>query len=110
MRFIIRWSKIIAASLRGLMSQYHNTASQYKPWCLIQRYNYPYSHASFQRGPIFRDFTNSTAMIAAEHDPDLNLKTNTPHPALTGEPRGASCEEIQEGWLWHNGTSLYYIN
>ena len=43
MRSLIRWSKIIAISLRVLMSQYHNTASQYKAWCLIQRYNYSYT-------------------------------------------------------------------
>ena len=61
-------------------------------WILI------YSHAPLQRGTTYRDFTNSTAVIAAEHAPDLNLTTDTPYLALTGKPWGANREEIQERW------------
>ena len=46
-------------------------------------------------------------MTAAEHGSDLKLKTDTPYPALTGEPRDVCCEDIGENWPLYNGTTLY---
>ena len=59
-------------------------------------------------GPIYRDFTHSTAMTAAEHESDLKLTTDTPYLTLTHELWDVCCEEIAENRPHYNGTALYW--
>ena len=49
-------------------------------------------------------------MIAAKHNSNVELTEYTHYPALTGELRGVSCEDIGETFSRYNGTTLYTLS
>ena len=61
-----------------------------------------YSQVLLIHGPIYCHFPCSPVLIAAEHESDLKLTTDTPYLA-----RGVCCEEIGANWRNYD-TALYW--
>ena len=47
-------------------------------------------------------------MAPTEHKWDIELTTDTPYLALTGEIWGVCCEHLGENWPRYNGMALYF--
>ena len=46
----------------------------------------------------------------AESESDINITTDTPYLAITGELCGVYCEALGENWPFYNGTALQCVN